>query len=177
MNAPRTPPASALAPLLAALAVFCTTARARALTAVWRVPTSPLPLLGAWLAPGFWFCATPATADELTEAARTLAAAGYTLTDPPTKALDALAPALAHDRPQYLHDVAALAVFVDSLPAIVSHVELWTPGDTARRVVDASHLRAMLRGVVGRVSLSRTVYRDTSRNSVNASALTFEGET
>lgn len=177
MNAPLASTATGLAPLLAALAVFCTTARARTLTAVWRLPVSPIPLLGAWLAPGFWFCATPSDGEAFVDAARTLTAAGYTLADPPPKAVDALAPVLKNDRPQYLHDAAALGAFVESLPAIVSHIELWNPGDSARRVIDAAHLRAMLRGVAGRVSVSRAVYRDTTRGNVNASALVFEGET
>lgn len=172
MNAPRTPTASTVAPLLATLAVFCATLRARVLASVWRAP-SPFPLFGAWPAPGFFFAVDPADPDE---AARAIVAAGYTLTEPTPKAMEALAPALSHGRPTYVHDVGALAVFVESLPAIVTHVELWTPGTSTHRAVSAAHLRAMLCGVSGRVVIARAVYRDTERNQ-NAPAVVFEGET
>lgn len=174
MNAPRHPTASlAVAPLLATLAVYFATARARVLASIWRV-LSPLPILGAWLAPGFFFCATPST--DFDDAARAVAFEGYALTEPTPKAMEALAPALSHGRPTYVHDVAALAVFVESLPAIVTHVELWTPGTSTHRAVSAAHLRAMLCGVSGRVVIARAVYRDTERNQ-NAPAVVFEGET
>ena len=63
MNAPRTPTASTVAPLLATLAVFCATLRARVLASIWRAP-SPFPLFGAWPAPGFFFAVDPADPDE-----------------------------------------------------------------------------------------------------------------
>ena len=159
-----------LASVLAALALFFPTSAARAAAILWRADALPRPFIGLWITPALFLCAMPPF-DELPAAARILASMGYTLADPPPEPLRATVAALGYDAVPTQHDAEALAVFLDSLPAIITHAAF---SDEPRRAVDATHLRAILHAVTGPVQVTRTVYR---AGATNAAALMFSTPT
>ena len=170
MNAPRVSPPLpvALAIPLAILATFAPTSAARArLSVVMLAGQDIVPVLFARLAPGLLLAFVPGAVDRHTIAAA-ITAAGYAVATPPApQTWRHLAEAMIPRPPRGQLDPAALATYLDSLPASVRHVRL-SPEST--RALDAAHLRAIVSALVGidasqPLAHTRRVYRDGEANA------------